>query len=75
MTSVDSQAALRIEKAMRYLPERARELLKGFYVLEAHPRRLCRFLGINIRDLAGELGAARRMLANVLRRLGVGRAH
>jgi len=68
MASVDSQAAMRVEKSMRYLPERARELLKGFYVLEAHPRRLCRFLGINIRDLAGELNAARRMLVNILRR-------
>jgi hypothetical protein len=65
---VDANAALKIEKVMRYLPERARELLRGWYVLEAHPRRMCRLLVIRPSDLAGELNAARRMLVNILRR-------
>jgi hypothetical protein len=66
--SVDAGAALKLEKVMRYLPERARQLLRGWYVLEAHPRRLCRFVGIRPSDLAGELNAARRMVVNLLRR-------
>lgn len=65
--SVDAIRALTVERAMRRLPEQARELLRGWYVFRLPPWTLCKMLVIKKDRLCETLHDARTMARNVLR--------
>ena len=65
------QLGLTIERTVAALPMRYRELLRGWYVLNTPPMRMCTEHSIRPIELEEELNNARGMVRNQLRAQGV----
>lgn len=61
--AVESHKALRIERVVRELPELHRQVIRGWYVVQARPHQLCRVLGVRPDTLARLLDDGRSMVA------------
>lgn len=61
---VNMPDAVAVEKAVSGLPEKHRTAIRWCYVLQGHPSRMSRHLGVSKQGLADLISTARTMLKN-----------